>query len=127
MFLKNLTIEYDGDKIRDIPFHKGFNIIIDETPVGINTPISGNNVGKTTILRLVDFCLGGDGKNIYNDTEFKSKSNSSIQTFLESNNICIRLTLKEDLDIDDSQEIQIVRNFLSYSKKVQTINGESIN
>ncbi len=32
--------------------------------------------------------------------------------------------LKEDLDDNSSSEIKIKRNFLSYNKKVQTINGE---
>lgn len=126
MFLRKLTIENSGENIREILFHKGFNLIIDETPLGVNAPISGNNVGKTTLLRLVDFCLGGEGKNIYKDTEFKNQGNTNIQSFLEENNICISLTLKDDLDVEDSFEVEIRRNFLSYGQKIQTVNGESI-
>ena len=74
MFLKSLKIEKDGKEIRDIPFHKGINLIIDETSSSNKTE-TGNNVGKTTVLRLIDFCLGGDGENIYKDPEFKSKTN----------------------------------------------------
>lgn len=125
MFLKNLKIDNNNSVVRSVSFHKGFNIIVDETPVDFGDTVSGNNVGKTTVLRLIDFCLGGDGKNIYYDTEFKTKTNTQVEAFLKDNNITVQLTLVEDLDDPDSSEIQIVKNFLSYSKKVQTINGES--
>ena len=127
MFLKNLLIENNGIFIREISFHKGFNIIVDETPEEFNDQTSGNNVGKTTVLRLIDFCLGGDGKNIYSDTEFKTKTNSQIELFLKENNICIHLTLVSDLEDNECDEINIVKNFLLYGKKIQTINGEGYN
>lgn len=122
MFLKNLKIE-DGDmEIRNIPFHKGLNLIVDETKTE-DRKESGNNVGKTTILRLVDFCLGGDGTNIYQDKEFKQRSNTQIETFLKEKNIVITLVLKEDMDDLRSEEVIIRRNFLGRSSKIQEING----
>lgn len=123
MFLKNLKIENSGKIIRDIPFQKGINLIVDETKTA-DKKESGNNVGKTTVLRLIDFCLGGDGKNIYQDTEFKNKSNTQIEQFLKNNDIIITLTLKEILDDLNSSEIEIKRNFLTYGEKIQEINGE---
>ncbi len=126
MFLKNLKIENSGHIIRDISFHKGINLIIDETKTE-NKRESGNNVGKTTVLRLIDFCLGGKGENIYKDTEFKSKSNTQIEKFLKGNNVIIALILKDDLDDVNSKEIEIRRNFLTRVEKIQTINGEDIN
>ncbi len=84
MFLKKLIIENGGSVIRDILFHKGINFIVDETPDNNNRQTSGNNVGKTTVLRLIDFCLGGEGKNIYQDTEFKAKTNTHIEKFLKT-------------------------------------------
>ena len=126
MFLKNLKIENSGHVIRDISFHKGINLIIDETKTEDKRE-SGNNVGKTTVLRLIDFCLGGKGKNIYKDTEFKSKSNTQIEKFLKENNVIIALILKDDLDDESSKEIEIRRNFLKRAEKIQTINGENIN
>ncbi len=127
MFLKELNI-YNGDLlIRGITFHKGINLIIDETKTS-DKKESGNNVGKTTVLRLIDFCLGGKGKNIYRDPEFKKKgSNSQVEKFLKNNNIIISLTLKEDLDIETYGEIIIRRNFLSYRNKIQEINGTYFN
>lgn len=123
MFLKLLKIENSDTLIREIPFHKGINLIVDETNTSKEQE-SGNNVGKTTVIRLIDFCLGGKGKNIYQDQEFKSKANNTIEDFLKSNNIVITLVLKDDLDISNSREIIIRRNFLSKKEKIQEINDE---
>ncbi len=122
MFLKTLTIHNENTLIREIVFHKGINLIIDETTSDKKTS-SGNSVGKTTVLRLIDFCLDGSGENIYIDPEFNT-TNPRIESFLKENNILITLTLIEDIEDDKSQTIVIQRNFLSYSEKVQTINGE---
>jgi uncharacterized protein YydD (DUF2326 family) len=123
MFLKNLKIENGQLLIRNITFIKGVNLIIDETKSD-NKIKSGNNVGKTTVHRLIDFCLGGDGGNIYKDPEFKKDYNSQIEKFLTNDNIIITLILKEDLSINDSLEIVIRKNFLKNKKKIQEINGE---
>jgi uncharacterized protein YydD (DUF2326 family) len=125
MFLKSLKIEQEDKVIRDIPFHKGLNLIIDET----QTPSlqeSGNNVGKTTVLKLIDFCFGGSGNNIYNDSEFRDRANLALENFLK-NNVVITLTLKEDLAIDNSSEIVIKKNFLLRNEKIQEINGQYYN
>lgn len=126
MFLKSLVIRNDDQLIRNIPFQKGINLIVDETRTKNKTE-SGNNVGKTTVLRLINFCLGGSGTNIYKDAEFKNKTNTQIEGFLKGNNITITLTLKDNLDEPASSEIVIQRNFLKYKKKIQTINSKSFN
>jgi len=126
MFIKLLKIEEPGKVIREIPFHKGINLIVDGTKTSDNKE-SGNNVGKTTVLRLIDFCLGGKGENIYKDQEFKSKSNNQIETYLKKNNVIITLVLKEDLEVVASKEIEIRRNFLSHKEKIQEVNNESFN
>jgi uncharacterized protein YydD (DUF2326 family) len=83
MFLKSLTISNGPKVIRDITFRKGLNLIVDETPTeDINKVSSGNGVGKTTVLKLIDFCLGGDAKGIYTDSEDK-KENIPIKDFLK--------------------------------------------
>ncbi len=75
MFLKSLTITRgDGAIIRDIRFHQGLNLIIDETPI-VSGKETGNNVGKTTVLKLVDFCLGATAKGIYTDPETAASVN----------------------------------------------------
>jgi len=127
MFLKELHIHNNETLIRKINFHKGINLIIDETKT-TDRKESGNNVGKTTVLRLIDFCLGGKGENIYRDPEFKEKgSNTTIKNFLKNNNIIITLVLKEDLELVLSNEITIRRNFLLRKNKIQEINGEYYN
>ena len=125
MFLKSLTIKNDSETIREIFFKKGVNLIVDETKEK-DRKESGNNIGKTTVLRLIDFCLGSDGKNIYQDPEFKNKTNDVIEDFLKENNIIVTLVLKENLDIENSKEIIIKRNFLEHSKKIIEINGNVI-
>lgn len=119
MFLKSLTISGRNGEIRHIPFQKGVNLIVDNSP---NPKESGNNVGKTTILRLVDFCLGGDGKNIYTDPEFKDVS--TIKDFLIENEVLITLVLTKSLDIPNTPTLKIERNFLHRGRKIQRIDDE---
>ena len=124
MFLKSLTIHNDTELIREILFHKGINLIVDETK-SKNKTESGNSVGKTTVLRLIDFCLDGSGSNIYIDPEFKN-TNKKIESFLKENNIFITLVLIEDLEDENSKTITIQRNFLTYKNKIQKINRETL-
>ncbi|MFZ3073812.1 MAG: DUF2326 domain-containing protein [Minisyncoccales bacterium] len=123
MFLKSLKILSDHSIIRNIPFKKGINLIVDETP-GVNDKTTGNNVGKTTVLKLIDFCLGADPKIVYIDPEFKNDY-LLVKKFLVDNEIVVELILKENLDVDNSTEILIERNFLNRKKKIQRINHEN--
>jgi uncharacterized protein YydD (DUF2326 family) len=121
-----MIIQNEQETIRDIIFQRGVNFIVDETPESENQQSTGNNVGKTTVLRLVDFCFGGDGKNIYKDTEFKKQPNTVIENFLKKNNIIITIVLVENIDDENSFQIVIRKNFLPYKKKIQEINGETV-
>jgi uncharacterized protein YydD (DUF2326 family) len=125
MFLKQVIIQNKNSIIRDIHFHKGINLIVDETPVGSSQQATGNNVGKTTVLRLVDYCFGADGKNIYQDTEFNKQPNTTIENFLKENEIIITVVLVDNIDTS-KKEVVIRKNFLSRNKKLQEINGENI-
>lgn len=124
MFLRKLVIRSSGTLIREINFIKGINLIIDETPASDKTE-SGNSVGKTTVLRLIDFCLGGSGKNIYIDPEFKTK-NSTVESFLTKPDTFVELSLCKDLENSITQDIVIKRNFLRKHEKFQAINGEPL-
>jgi uncharacterized protein YydD (DUF2326 family) len=119
MFLKSLNIRGSSGEIRHIEFQTGVNLIVDNTE---NPDESGNNVGKTTILRLVDFCLAGDGKNIYTDPEFKDES--TVKDFLVNNEVVITLVLTDSLEISNARTLKIERNFLQRGRKIQRINGE---
>ncbi len=127
MFLKQVIIQNKNTIIRDIPFHKGINLIVDERPETIRLKTdTGNSIGKTTVLRLVDFCFGGDGKNIYQDTEFNKQPNTIIENFLKDNEIIITIVLIDTFEGVPNHQVTIKKNFLSRSKKLQEINGENI-
>lgn len=123
MYLKNLTISSNKGIIRDINFHIGSNLIVDQTTKDIHA--TGNNIGKTTVLALIDYCLGGDSEQIYKDPETKNNI-MLVKDFLEEKEVLISLTLKEDLAIEESKEINIQRNFLQRKKKVMKVNGKDL-
>lgn len=125
MFLKSLTISSFGKEIRQIKFHKGINLVVDETPEA-DTTATGNNVGKTTVLKLIDFCLGADSKTLYVDQESRKDVHTLVKDFLIDNSIVITLVLKVNLDINDSSEIKIERNFLPNKRKIQRINDQDL-
>ncbi|YCM42984.1 DUF2326 domain-containing protein [Verrucomicrobiaceae bacterium 227] len=122
MFLKSLNISSRAGEIRHIKFQKGVNLIVDNSK---NPKESGNNVGKTTILRLVDFCLAGDGKNIYTDPEFGTVS--EVKNFLIEQEVLITLVLVDNLESPAPQKVTIERNFLPRKYKIQRINDEPYN
>ncbi|MHA8059545.1 DUF2326 domain-containing protein [Aquirufa nivalisilvae] len=123
MFIKSLLITSGAKVIREIEFHNGLNLIVDESEY----QITGNSVGKTTVLKLVDFCLGADKKNIYVDPETKRDEYKLVKDFLIENKVLITLTLSSDLDNDEANEIVIERNFLSSVKEgIRRINGQQI-
>jgi len=125
MFIKSLTIETVKKIIRKIEFKTGMNLIIDNTPTD-EMRLTGNNVGKTTVLRLIDFCLGGKPSNIYTDTENKKEVYNIVKSFLINEEVWITLVLSDDLNNQNSDEIIIQRNFLSGNKAVRKINNQAI-
>lgn len=126
MFIKKLIISTPSKILRNIEFRKGLNLIVDDTPTS-DTQLTGNNVGKTTVLKLVDFCLGGEANEIYTDFEDKKSKYEEVKKFLIEQEVLITLVLTEDLDsIDDSKQIIIERNFLQKSRAIRNINGEPI-
>ena len=124
MFIKQLKIDSVDGSIRDILFQKGANLILDYTEQENKTK-SGNNVGKTTVLKLIDFCLGGKAKSIYTDPEFKT-SNKEVETFLINKEVIVTLILVDDL-LNTQERITIKRNFLLRNKKIQQIDDKNIN
>jgi uncharacterized protein YydD (DUF2326 family) len=123
VFIKYLKIEDIKGTIRKIEFHKGINLIVDET-VKLTKKETGNNVGKTSVLKLIDFCLGADPKIIFTDDE-NGKDIDLVKNYLIDNHVLITLLLKRDLDLNDSEEIIIERNFLQRNKKIMRINGKN--
>ena len=123
MYLSKLTISSLGTVIRDIEFHKGLNLIVDETPE--DTTGTGNNVGKTTVLRLIDYCLGGDVDGIYRNPEDKHESYALVKDFLTGNNVIVTLILEDDLDTP-SKKVVIERDFKTGRSSLIRINGKDV-
>ena len=123
MFIESLKILSKNGIIRNLEFKKGLNLIIDNTPSN-NEQLTGNNVGKTTILKLVYFCFGGDQKEIYTDVENKNNDDIKVKKFLIDNEVIIELNLIDNFDYN-SKKIKIERNFLSKNRAIKRINGDN--
>ena len=114
MFIKRLIVENTTEIIREINFTNGLNLILDDTPSD-DTKSTGNNVGKTTVLKLIDFCLGAKPNIIFTDTENKKDVYTLVKDFLT-----------EGFGAHSGKQIEIQRNFLSGKKAIRKINGKSI-
>ena len=122
MFLKYLLITNNEGLIRKIDFRMGVNLIIDETLHG--TSATGNNVGKTTILRLIEFCLGGDQRKIYSTRE--NGENKLVKDFLKETETEVELCLTDSLVMPESRDVIIRRDFKGGRKALRNINGENV-
>ena len=119
------VVEFYQRRVKKIDFYSGLNIIIDDTPAE-DTKSTGNNVGKTTVLKLIDFCLGAKGSIIYTDTENKKETYDVVKNFLCDEEIEIKLILTEDLNDSNAKQLEIQRNFLQRKKAVRKINGKTV-
>ena len=98
MLLKRLIISKtypEYEIIRNVPFkRKGLNLIIDDTTSSPND--SGNNVGKTTFIKIVDLCLGAKSvRSIYYDADTKTE-NEKIKKFLNKNKVEAQLDILDE-------------------------------
>lgn len=125
MFLKSLRIDSVDGLIRNITFHAGINFIVDDTPIA-EIKATGNNVGKTTVIQLIDFCLGASAKGIYTDPENKKNEDLKVKNYLIDKEVLITLTLTSDLETPFADELVIERNFLPRKKQIRRINGEHL-
>lgn len=124
MFLKRLLISSVEGIIRDISFKMGLNLIVDDTPSGDGLKDTGNNVGKTTVLRLIDYCLGGDAKPIYADLEGSGGVYEKVASFLKDREVRITLELVDDLDAAAPGRVILERNFLKRKAGLRRVNGK---
>lgn len=122
MFLKYLNISNTHGPIRHITFRKGLNLITNAPASGPTD--TGNNVGKTTLLYLIDFCLAGDANSIYETN--KNDTNHVVKHFLHSTQVKVELCLATSL-VDPESEIHIVvRQFTPNGKVVNTVDGSLV-
>ena len=123
MLIKSLKIVSSEGLIRDLQFHPGLNLIVDETPSRrIET---GNNVGKTTVLRIIDICLGKSPRSIFVSPEDNRTVNEQVKSFLMEKKVEVTLTLINDWT-NNAKTVVIRRNFLNNSQAIREINDEKI-
>ncbi len=120
MYLKYLLIENRDGLVRKIDFHPGLNLIVDDTQEG--TEKTGNNVGKTTVLRLIDFCLGGAAGPIY--TASDGSRNRKVKDFLEETEATVELCLVSTFADEKAHTVIAKRNFLKHGKALNLVNGK---
>nr|DAM13490.1 MAG TPA: chromosome segregation ATPase [Caudoviricetes sp.] len=103
---------YPNEKIiRKIHFKRNqLNLIVDITK---NIPQdSGNSVGKTTTVKIIDLCLGGSSINsLYRDNDTHS-DNKDIKEFLKFNKVTADLFLSSEKD-----SVVITRELFPMGKK----------
>lgn len=125
MYIKKLIIETPERIVRELEFHTGLNLILDKTQEEL-TKVTGNNVGKTTVLKLIDFCLGAKPNIIYTDTENAKDVYDVVKEFLIDEEIMITLILVDDLENENARKVEISRNFLGRKKVIRKINGRDV-
>lgn len=119
MYLVSLKIQegINSQKvIRNVLFNTyGLNIVVDDTLNG-----KGNNVGKTTFLRVIDICLGTrDRKYIWIDSDTGSE-NTLLKSYLKDNKVFAELVVSNNIN-----KFYLKKEL--YSGGTQFINGEKIN
>lgn len=94
MQLTELAVTRADSVVRLVKFKQGLNLILDRTTSGPKG--TGNSVGKTTVLRLIDYCLGSEGSDIWQDTEFETNVNQEVYNFLHARvPVSVKLTLAD--------------------------------
>jgi len=87
MHLRELVIYKNNILLRQVPFKKGLNLILNSASVSEKT---GNSVGKTTPARLLDYIFLSSGEDIYKEPEF-GKLIPEVYNFIINNTIRIEL------------------------------------
>lgn len=119
MYLRSLYILKGDEIIRSFEFRLGINLIVDTS----EGEITGNDVGKTTTLKLIDFCLGANKNLIYVSPDNPKDEYLLVKEYLVKNEILIQLSMSTTFDSDNKNEILIERNFLLRNNAIRRING----
>lgn len=98
--------------IREIKFkEKGLSLIVDNTPEDLIE--SGNSVGKSTAIKIIDLCLGAKSvRELYYDSDTKSE-NTEVLEFLKEYKVQAELILIDD----NRKEYSIKRDLFPRGKK----------
>lgn len=98
--------------IREIKFNdKGLSLIVDNTPEDLVE--SGNSVGKSTAIKIIDLCLGAKSvRELYYDPDTKSE-NKEVLEFLKEYKVQAELILIDG----NKKEYSIKRDLFPRGKK----------
>ncbi len=99
MLLDRLVILHNGIVLREITFHENLTIIT-------SRELEGNKIGKSTVLRVINFCLGSDGTSIWLDP-IKKEENVEVKSYVLSENVDFVLYLKRG-----KERIELKRSFI---------------
>lgn len=115
MIIKKLIVRKtkpSEEIIREIVFNKkGLNLIVDNTPE--NAIESGNSVGKSTAIRIIDLCLGAKTiRELYYDADTRSE-NKTVKDFLSKYKVQAELCLEDN----NGKQYIIKRDLFSNGKK----------
>lgn len=118
MYLKYLTIkDQDNAIIRHVDFKIGVNIIEGNTTTE-NAKSNTNSIGKTTLLRSLDFCLAGKWESLVYDKELKNNRNNTVFDFFHKTSPNFELVLTKSLAKNITSQIKINRILtIEYGKK----------
>ncbi|RRV10029.1 DUF2326 domain-containing protein [Pseudomonas sp. p99-361] len=86
MQLIKLSVFDESEEIRTIQFKDGINIIT-------NLGETGNQIGKSTSLRALAFCLGGKSEPLWKDPD-NNKVNEKVKDYLTKGDVKFELTLR---------------------------------
>ncbi|MDC5298286.1 hypothetical protein OHW83_10540 [Acinetobacter baumannii] len=122
MYLKKLILtKNSGELIREINFHKGLNLILGNADLNS----SSNSLGKTTLIRSINFCLAGRVEEFYLDPENKKVENKAVKEFLIQNQVNFELRLCRDLiENNENFDMKISRK-ITYNIETQKIEIEN--
>lgn len=68
------SINSDHPKFRKIEFQKGFNVIVAERTEKSSQKDSRNGLGKSTMINIIHFCLGGKPKGALNNSQLQEST-----------------------------------------------------
>jgi uncharacterized protein YydD (DUF2326 family) len=126
MYLKELVISSNtGIEIRKVSFKKGLNLVVGRK----DEQGSSNNLGKTTLMRCINFCLGGKFTEFFEDDETKS-INNTVRDFILQNEVCFKLSFVSDFNLVSVRDFTVTREVVlqqtrrSNYKITNSINNE---
>lgn len=131
MYLRRMRLAEgigENKEIRNVNFKVGLNIIVDDTTDSATG--QGNNVGKTTFLKLIDICLGAkDKKYIWTDNDTGSET-TTLKNYIKDKKVYAELEIEND-NITYSLKVELFdrgRRYINnepypYDDYVEKLNG----